>query len=29
MMKFADALAARYFLRRPDGLKTKSVSGLA
>ena len=29
LMKFADALATRYFLQRPDGLKTKSVSGLA
>ena len=29
LMKFADALAARYFLQRPDELKTKSVSGLA
>lgn len=29
LMRFADALAARYFLQRPDGLKTKSVSGLA
>ena len=29
LMKFADALASRYFLQRPDGLKTKSVSGLA
>jgi uncharacterized circularly permuted ATP-grasp superfamily protein/uncharacterized alpha-E superfamily protein len=29
LMKFADALATRYFLQRPDGLKTRSVSGLA
>jgi uncharacterized alpha-E superfamily protein len=29
LMKFADALAARYFLQRPDDLKTKSASGLA
>jgi uncharacterized alpha-E superfamily protein len=29
LMKFAEALAARYFLQRPDELKTKSVSGLA
>jgi uncharacterized alpha-E superfamily protein len=29
LMRFADALAARYFLQRPDGLKPKSVSGLA
>lgn len=29
LMKFADALAARYFLQRPDELKTKSASGLA
>jgi uncharacterized circularly permuted ATP-grasp superfamily protein/uncharacterized alpha-E superfamily protein len=29
LMKFADALASRYFLQRPEGLKTKSASGLA
>ncbi|MDQ8730982.1 circularly permuted type 2 ATP-grasp protein [Bradyrhizobium sp. LHD-71] len=29
LMRFADALAARYFLQRPDELQTKSVSGLA
>jgi uncharacterized circularly permuted ATP-grasp superfamily protein/uncharacterized alpha-E superfamily protein len=29
LMKFADALATRYFLQRPDGLRTKSASGLA
>jgi uncharacterized alpha-E superfamily protein len=29
LMKFADALAARYFLQRPDELKTRGVSGLA
>jgi uncharacterized circularly permuted ATP-grasp superfamily protein/uncharacterized alpha-E superfamily protein len=29
LMRFAEALAARYFLQRPDELKTKSVSGLA
>ena len=29
LMKFAEALAARYFLQRPDELKIKSVSGLA
>jgi uncharacterized alpha-E superfamily protein len=29
LMKFADALASRYFLQRPDGLRTKSASGLA
>jgi uncharacterized circularly permuted ATP-grasp superfamily protein/uncharacterized alpha-E superfamily protein len=26
---FADAVAARYFLQRPEGLKSKSASGLA
>ncbi len=29
LMRFADAIASRYFLQRPDGLKTKSASGLA
>jgi uncharacterized alpha-E superfamily protein len=29
LMRFADSIAARYFLQRPDGLKTKSASGLA
>jgi uncharacterized alpha-E superfamily protein len=29
LMKFADALASRYFLQRPEGLRTKSASGLA
>jgi uncharacterized circularly permuted ATP-grasp superfamily protein/uncharacterized alpha-E superfamily protein len=29
LMKFADALASRYFLQRPEGLKTRSASGLA
>lgn len=29
MLKFADALATRYFLQRSDGLRTKSASGLA
>lgn len=29
LMKFAEALAARYFLQRPEGLTTKSASGLA
>jgi uncharacterized circularly permuted ATP-grasp superfamily protein/uncharacterized alpha-E superfamily protein len=29
LMRFADAIAARYFLQRPDGLPTKNKSGLA
>lgn len=29
LMRFADAVAARYFLQRPEGLKSKSASGLA
>jgi uncharacterized circularly permuted ATP-grasp superfamily protein/uncharacterized alpha-E superfamily protein len=29
LMRFADAVAARYFLQRPEGLKPKSASGLA
>lgn len=29
LMRFADAVAARYFLQRPEGLKSRSASGLA
>lgn len=29
LMHFADAVAARYFLQRPEGLRSKSASGLA
>jgi len=29
LMRFADAIASRYFLQRPEGLKVKSASGLA
>jgi uncharacterized alpha-E superfamily protein len=29
LMRFADAVAARYFLQRPEGLKSKIASGLA
>ncbi|MBR1222715.1 circularly permuted type 2 ATP-grasp protein [Bradyrhizobium sp. U87765 SZCCT0131] len=29
LMRFADAIASRYFLQRPEGLKVKSTSGLA
>lgn len=29
LMRFADAVASRYFLQRPEGLKAKSASGLA
>jgi uncharacterized circularly permuted ATP-grasp superfamily protein/uncharacterized alpha-E superfamily protein len=29
LMRFADAVATRYFLQRPDALKPKSMSGLA
>ncbi|MEW6643238.1 MAG: circularly permuted type 2 ATP-grasp protein [Pseudomonadota bacterium] len=29
LMRFAEAIASRYFLQRPEGLKVKSASGLA
>lgn len=29
LMRFADAVASRYFLQRPEGLKAKGASGLA
>ena len=29
LMRFADAIASRYFLQRPEGLKAKGASGLA